>query len=143
MGVLRDSAARSSNRHTMDFQEATEDTGRNILTRIEDHPRQRARSLLHCLTVSVQSLLSRSRPKNLTFVFDTSEGSTPRFHPDWRPNNRGAMRPTCSSLITIVDTRDSRVVLFLSVLPKSFDINMPYFLSGERLLMSHSSRPRV
>lgn len=127
MGVLRDSAARSSNRHTMDFQEATEDTGRNILTRIEDHPRQPARSLLHCLTVSAQSLLSRNRPKNLTFVFDTSEGGTPRFHPDWRPNNRGAMR----------------VVLFLSVLPKSFDINMPYFLSGERLLMSHSSRPRV
>jgi ankyrin repeat protein len=90
-----------------------DETYERVLKTIHDNNRKYARRLLHCLAVSVRPLRVEELAEILTFEFDTVEGGIPKFHPNWRPNNReGAILATCSSLIAIVDIGDSRVVQF-------------------------------
>ena len=49
----------------------------------------------------------------LAFEMDTAEGELPRYHPDWRwEDQENAVLSACSSLITIVNSNDSRVIQF-------------------------------
>jgi hypothetical protein len=68
--------------------------------------------LVLSIAVSVRLLCVEELAETPAFDFDTAEGDI-EFHPDWRLNNQeGAILSTCSNLITINDTRDSRVALF-------------------------------
>jgi ankyrin repeat protein len=104
---------------------------------IHDNNRKYARRLLHCLAVSVRPLRVEELAEILTFEFDTAEGGIPKFHPNWRPNNReGAILATCSSLIAIVDIGDSRVVQFSHRTVKDF-LTSTYLASSVGSLSYH------
>ena len=92
-----------------------------MLKNINENNQEHARRLLHCLAVSVRPLRVEELAEILTFDFDAAEGSIPKFHPDRRPRNQEqAILSICSSLITIVGNRGSRVVQFSHLSVKEF-----------------------
>ena len=98
-----------------------DETYERVLKNINDSNRDHAHHLLHCLAVSVRPLRVEELAEILCFDFDASKGSIPKFYPDRRPNDQeGAILSICSSLITIVDNRRSRVVQFSHLSVKEF-----------------------
>ncbi|KAH9177929.1 hypothetical protein EDB89DRAFT_1812293, partial [Lactarius sanguifluus] len=98
-----------------------DDTYEHMLKNINKKNRNHARRLLHCLAVAVRPLRVEELAEILTFDFDGAQGGIPRFHAERRPNNQEeAVLSTCSSLIAIVDNRDSRVVQFSHLSVKEF-----------------------
>ena len=70
--------------------------------------------LLQCLTVAVRPLYVEELAELLAFDFEaSSSGGIPALKEDWRWDDKEeAVLSTCSSLITIVPSDDSRVVQF-------------------------------
>ena len=98
-----------------------DETYERVLKNINENNQTHARHLLHCLAVSVRPLRVEELAEILTFDFDATKGSIPTFHPDRRPTNQeAAVLSICSSLITIVDNRGSRVVQFSHLSVKEF-----------------------
>ncbi|KAN0141624.1 hypothetical protein V8E53_000086, partial [Lactarius tabidus] len=86
--------------------------------------------LLQCLTVAMRPLLVEELAEVLAFELDAAEGELPRFHPDWRwEDQEYAVLSACSSLITIVNSDDSRVIQFSHFSVKEY-------LTSERLSTS-------
>ena len=72
-----------------------------------------AHRLLQCLTVAVRPLRVEELAEVLAFEIDAAEGELPRHHPNWRwEDQEHAVLSACSSLITIVNNDDSRVIQF-------------------------------
>ena len=98
-----------------------DETYERVLKNIKENNQAHARHLLHCLAISTRPLRVEELAEILSFDFDAAEGSIPTFHPDRRPNNQeGALLSICSSLITIVNNRGSRVVQFSHLSVKEF-----------------------
>jgi ankyrin repeat protein len=98
-----------------------DETYERILKDIKENNREHALRLLHCLAVAVRPLRVEELAEILTFDFDTAQGSIPKFHADRRPvDEEAAVLSLCSSLITIVDSRGSRVVQFSHLSVKEF-----------------------
>jgi hypothetical protein len=98
-----------------------DETYERVLNNINEDNREHARRLLYCLAVSVRPLRVEELAEILTFDFDTIQDSIPKFHADWRPKDQEeAVLSICSSLITIVDSRGSRVVQFSHFSVKEF-----------------------
>jgi ankyrin repeat protein len=98
-----------------------DETYERVLKNINENNQEHAQRLLHCLAVSVRPLRVEELAEILTFDFDVAEGSIPTFHPDRRPRNQEhAILSICSSLITIVGNRGSRVVQFSHLSVKEF-----------------------
>ena len=97
-----------------------------MLKDINEDNREHARRLLHCLAVAIRPLRVEELAEILTFDFDDVEGGVPKFHADWRwKDQEEAVLFTCSSLIAVVDHRDSwgdacRVVQFSHFSVKEF-----------------------
>ncbi|KAN0127791.1 hypothetical protein V8E53_014404, partial [Lactarius tabidus] len=86
--------------------------------------------LLQCLTVAMRPLLVEELAEVLAFELDAAEGELPRFHPDWRwEDQEYAVLSACSSLITVVNSDDSRVIQFSHFSVKEY-------LTSERLSTS-------
>ena len=74
--------------------------------------RDHARRLLQCLVVAIRPLKVDELAEVLVIDFDDAD-EIPTLNPSWRWEDRErALLTSCSSLIVIVDTGDSRVVQF-------------------------------
>ena len=98
-----------------------DETYERVLDDIKDNNREHARRLLHCLTVAVRPLRVDELAEILTFDFDTAQGDIPKFNAGRRSKDQEAdVLALCSSLITVVDNRGSRVVQFSHLSVKEY-----------------------
>ena len=98
-----------------------DDTYERVLRDINENNREHARRLFHCLAVAVRPLRVEELAEILAFDFDAAHEGIPKFHPDRRPEDQEeAVLSICSSLITIVDNRGSRIVQFSHFSVKEF-----------------------
>ncbi|KAN0141459.1 hypothetical protein V8E53_000704 [Lactarius tabidus] len=92
-----------------------------VLNNINENDRDHARCLLHCLAVAVRPLRIEELAEILTFDLDAAQDGIPEFHADRRPKDQEeVVLSICSSLITVVGNRGSRVVQFSHFSIKEF-----------------------
>ena len=108
-------------RHTLDeLPESLDETYERVLGDIKKQNRDHAHRLLQCLAVATRPLLMEELAEVLAVDFDDVEG-IPKLKPDWRwEDHEQALLTSCSSLIAIVETGDSRVVQFSHFSVKEF-----------------------
>jgi ankyrin repeat protein len=108
-------------RRTLDeLPESLDETYERLLKEIKKPNRDHARRLLQCLVVAVRPLEVKELAEVLAIDFDDAEG-IPKLNPDWRwEDEEQALLTSCSSLIAIVETEDSRVVQFSHFSVKEF-----------------------
>ena len=91
-----------------------------MLKDIKKQNRGHAYRLLQCLAVAIRPLRVEELAEVLAVDFDDAEG-VPKLKPDWRwEDHEQALLTSCSSLIAIVKTDDSRVVQFSHFSVKEF-----------------------
>ena len=91
-----------------------------MLREIKKPNRDHARRVLQCLVVAIRPLRVEELAEVLAVDFDDAEG-VPKLKPNWRwEDQEQALLASCSSLIAIVDTGDSRVVQFSHFSVKEF-----------------------
>lgn len=82
-----------------------------ILLEISEERRDYARRLLHCLAVSTRLLRVEELAEILAIQFDP--GEFPSYDVIWRPeDSEEAVLSTCSSLVTVVNVGNTRMVQF-------------------------------
>ena len=97
-----------------------DETYERVLREIKKPNRDHARRLLQCLVVAIRPLEVEELAEVLAVDFDDAEG-IPKLKPSWRwEDQEQALLTSCSSLITIVRTGDSRVVQFSHFSVKEF-----------------------
>jgi ankyrin repeat protein len=127
--VLRDCLPPSVRRFLEELPESLDETYERVLREIKKPNRDHARRLLQCLVVAIRPLRVEELAEVLTVDFDDGEG-TPKLNPSWRwEDQERALLTSCSALIAIVDTGDSRVVQFSHFSVKEY-------LTSERLATS-------
>jgi ankyrin repeat protein len=95
-----------------ELPETLDETYERILKEIKKPNRGHARRVLQCLVVAIRPLRVAELAEVLAVDFDDDEGVT-KLKPDWRwEDQEQALLIACSSLISIVETGDSRVVQF-------------------------------
>jgi hypothetical protein len=117
-------------RRTLDeLPESLDETYERVLKEIKKPNREHALRLLQCLVVAIRPLLVEELSEVLAVDFrDEEEGA--KLNPNWRwEDQEQALLSSCSSLIAIVDARNSRVVQFSHFSVKEF-------LTSSRLAMS-------
>ena len=119
-------------RRTLDeLPESLDETYERVLKGIKKQNRGHACRLLQCLVVAIRPLRIEELAEVLAVDFEDAEG-TPKLKPDWRwDDHEQALLTSCSSLIAIVKTDDSRVVQFSHFSVKEF-------LTSARLATSKS-----
>ena len=91
-----------------------------MLREIKKPNRDHALRVLQCLVVAIRPLRVEELAEVLAVDFD-DVGGVPKLKPNWRwEDQEQALLTSCSSLITIVDTGDSRVVQFSHFSVKEF-----------------------
>ncbi|KAF8493659.1 hypothetical protein F5888DRAFT_1850287, partial [Russula emetica] len=127
--VLRDCLPSSVRRFLDELPESLDETYERVLREIKKPNRDHARRLLQCLVVAVRPLRVEELAEVLAIDFNDAEG-IPKLNPNWRwEDQERALLTSCSSLIAIVDTDDSRVVQFSHFSVKEY-------LTSERLASS-------
>jgi hypothetical protein len=102
-----------------------DETYKQVINDINQDDWKRAYRLLHCLAFAVRPLSVEELAEILTFDFD-AEG-IPQFRAERRREDQEeAVLSLCSSLVTIVDDRGSRVVKFSHDSVKEFLISKPF-----------------
>ena len=90
---------------------------------------------MQCLAVAIRPLEVKELAEVLAVDFDDAEG-IPKLKPDWRwEDEEQALLTSCSSLVTTVETEDSRVVQFSHFSVKEY-------LTSERLATSNEDVSR-
>jgi ankyrin repeat protein len=111
-------------------------TYERVLKEIQKPNGDLARRLLQCLVVANRPLGVKELAEVLTVDFDDAEG-IPKLKPNWRwEDQEKALLTSCSSLITIVETDDVRIVQFSHFSVKEY-------LTSERLATSSVSRYHI
>ncbi|KAF8486721.1 hypothetical protein F5888DRAFT_164352 [Russula emetica] len=127
--VLRDCLPSSVRRFLDELPESLDETYERVLREIKKPNRDHARHLLQCLVVAIRPLRVEELADVLAIDFNDAEG-IPKLNPNWRwEDQERALLTSCSSLIAIVDTDDSRVVQFSHFSVKEY-------LTSERLATS-------
>ena len=91
-----------------------------MLREIKKPNRDHARRVMQLLVVAIRPLRVEELAEVLAVDFDDAEG-IPKLKPSWRwEDQEQALLTSCSSLIAIVDTGDSRVVQFSHFSVKEF-----------------------
>ena len=91
-----------------------------MLAEIKKPNRDHARRVLQCLVAAIRPLRVEELAEILALDFDDTEG-IPQLKPSWRwEDQEQALLTSCSSLIAIVDTGDSRAVQFSHFSVKEF-----------------------
>ena len=97
-----------------------DETYERVLREIKKPNRDHARRLMQCLVVAIRPLRVEELAEILAVDFDDVEG-VPKLKPGWRwEDQEQALLTSCSSLIVIVETGDSRVVQFSHFSVKEF-----------------------
>src|ERR1700733_1825562 len=110
--TLRHCLPPSVHRTLDELPESLDETYERVLREIKKPNRNHARRLLQCLVVAIRPLQVEELAEVLAIDFDDAE-EIPKLNPSWRwEDQERAVLTSCSSLITIVDTGDSRVVQF-------------------------------
>jgi hypothetical protein len=118
--ILRNCFPSSVRRFLEELPESLDETYERILKEIKKPNRDHARRLLQCLVVAIRPLRVEELAEVLAIDFEDAEG-IPKLNPSWRwEDQEQAVLSSCSSLITIVDTGDSRVVQFSHFSVKEF-----------------------
>ncbi|KAH9032802.1 hypothetical protein EDB85DRAFT_2289651 [Lactarius pseudohatsudake] len=128
--VLQHCFPQSIRRTLNELPKSLDETYERVLKEIGMANRDHAHRLLQCLTAAARPLRVEELAEILALDFDEAEGATPTLKEDWRWEDRQrAVLSTCSSLITEVDDRYSRVVQFSHFSVKEF-------LTSDRLATS-------
>ncbi len=100
-------------RRTLDeLPESLDETYERVLKEIKKPNRDHARRLLQCLVVAIRPLRVEELAEVLAVDFDDTEGM-PKLNANWRwEDEEQALLTSCSSLIAIVKSGESRVVQF-------------------------------
>ncbi|KAF8259887.1 hypothetical protein EI94DRAFT_1750217, partial [Lactarius quietus] len=115
-----------------ELPETLDETYERMLRGINKAQKDNAHRLLRCLTVAVRPLRVEELAELLAFDYQaSSSGGIPTLKEDWRwDDQEEAVLSTCSSLITIIASGDSRVVQFSHFSVKEY-------LTSPRLARSH------
>jgi ankyrin repeat protein len=110
-------------RHILEeLPESLDETYERVLKEIRKPNQKHALRLMQCLVVAVRSLHVEELAEVLAFDFN-AEG-TPQLNGDWRwEDQEEAVMSACSSLVSIVNDGDSRVVQFAHFSVKEFLIS--------------------
>ena len=109
--ILRDCLPSSVRRFLDELPESLDETYERILREIKKPNRGHAQRLLQCLVVAIRPLEVEELAEVLAIDFDDKE--MPKLNASWRwEDQERALLTSCSSLIVVVDTGDSRVVQF-------------------------------
>ncbi|KAI0287825.1 hypothetical protein BC826DRAFT_736996 [Russula brevipes] len=109
--VLRHCLPASVRRTLEELPESLDETYERVLKEIKKPNREHALRVLHCLVVAVRPLGVEELAEILAVDFD-AEGIA-KLNPNWGwEDQEQALLSSCSSLIAIVDARNSRVVQF-------------------------------
>ena len=112
-----------------ELPESLDETYERILQQIPKSNREHAHRLLQCLTVAIRPLQVEELAEVLAIKF-FAPGGTPMLNETWRwEDKERAVLSACSSLIAIVQDRDSRRVQFSHFSVKEF-------LTSDRLAIS-------
>ena len=110
--MLRDCLPSSVRRFLEKLPESLDETYERVLREIKKPNRGHARHLLQCLVVAIRPLHVEELAEVLAIDFSDASG-IPKLNASWRwEDQERALLTSCSSLITIVNTGDSRVVQF-------------------------------
>ena len=113
-----------------------DETFQRVLREIRNTDRALAHRLLQCLFVAVRPLRVEELADKHMLEFDGAEGATPKLNQDWRWEDRQrAVLSACSSLVTLIDDGDSRVIQFSHFSVKEF-------LTSDRLATSQGEISR-
>jgi ankyrin repeat protein len=127
--TLRHCLPPSVRRTLNELPESLDETYERVLKEIKKPNRDHARRLLQCLVAAVRPFGVKELAEVLAVDFDDEEG-IPKLKPNWRwEDQEQAILTSCSSLITVVETGDSRVVQFSHFSVKEY-------LTSERLATS-------
>ena len=123
-------------RRTLDeLPESLDETYERVLREIKKPNRDHARRLLQCLVVAIRPLRVEELAEILAVDFDDEEG-IPKLKLNWRwEDQEQALLSSCSSLIAIVESEESRVVQFSHFSVKEF-------LTSSRLATSSGDTSR-
>jgi ankyrin repeat protein len=112
--MLRHCLAPSLRRQLNQLPASLDETYERVLKEIESTGQGRhARRLLRCLAVAMRPLQVEELAEVLSFDLDVAEGEIPRFHPEWRwKDQEQAVLSACSSLVTVINGDNSRVIQF-------------------------------
>jgi hypothetical protein len=92
-----------------------------VLNNINENNQEHTRRLLHCLAVAVRPLRIEELAEILALDFDVAQGGIPKFRQNLSLEDQEEdVLSICSSLITVVDNRGSRVVQFSHMSVKEF-----------------------
>jgi ankyrin repeat protein len=128
--VLQHCFPQSIRRTLNDLPNSLDETYERVLKEIGMANRVHAHRLLQCLTVAIRPLRVDELAEILALDFDGTEGATPKLNKNWRWEDRQrAVLSACSSLITLVDDGDSRVIQFSH-------FSVMEFLTSDRLSIS-------
>jgi ankyrin repeat protein len=135
--VLRNCFPSSVRRFLEELPESLDETYERVLREIKKPNRDHARRLLQCLVAAIQPLLVEELAEVLAVDFDDAEG-IPKLKPNWRwENEEEAVLTSCSSLIAIIGTGDSRVVQFSHFSVKEFLTSSRLATSSQDILPYH------
>ena len=110
--ILRHCLPSSVRRFLDELPESLDETYERVLREIKKPNRDHARRLLQCLVAAIRPLAVEELAEVLAVDFE-DVGGIPKLKPGWRwEDQEQALFVSCSSLIAIVDTGNSRVVQF-------------------------------
>ena len=123
-------------RHTLDeLPETLDETYKRVLKEVKKPNRVHALRLLQCLVVAIRPLLVEELAEVLAIDFDDGEGMS-KLNSHWRwGDEEQALLSSCSSLLAIVESSESRVVQFSHFSVKEF-------LTSDRLAASNGDISR-
>ena len=118
--ILRDCLPSSIRRFLHELPESLDETYERVLREFKKPNRDHARRLLQCLVVAIRPLQVEELAEVLAIDFDSAE-EIPKLNASWRwEDQERALLTSCSSLISIVDAGDSRIVQFSHFSVKEF-----------------------
>src|SRR5712671_7341717 len=120
-----------------ELPESLDETYERVLKEIKKPNRDHAHRILQCLVVAVRPLRVEELAEVVAVDFDHSSGIA-KLKPNWRwEDEEQALLSSCSSLITIVESGDSRVVQFSHFSVKEFLTSSRFAASGGDLSRYH------
>jgi hypothetical protein len=128
-------------RRTLDeLPESLDETYGRVLKEIKKPNRDHACRLLQCLIVAIRPLDVKELAEVLAVDFDGADG-IPKLKTNWRwEDEEQALLSSCSSLITIVEADDSRVVQFSHFSVRVPDLGTARYSKYGCLALSYRSR---
>jgi len=118
--TLRHCLPPSVQRTLDELPESLDETYERIIKEIKKPNRDHAFRLLQCLVVATRPLEVEELAEVLAVDFDDSEGN-PKLNPNWRwEDQEQALLSSCTSLIAIVESDESRIVQFSHFSVKEF-----------------------